>query len=60
MALEVLYAPQAFSPGLIALSYIISYVGSLSTVELLQRRTSRRGAYNWYVAFAGGLDVDGV
>lgn len=43
------YASQAFSPGHIALSYVISFVGSLSTVELLQRRTSMRGLYNWYV-----------
>lgn len=44
-----LYAPQAFAPGHIALSYMVSFIGSLSTVELLQRRTSMRGLYNWYV-----------
>lgn len=46
---EELYAPQAFTPGHIALSYMVSFIGSLSTVELLQRRTSTRGLYNWYV-----------
>lgn len=45
---EELYAPQAFAPGHIALSYMVSFIGSLSTVELLQRRTSMRGIYNWY------------
>jgi NO-binding membrane sensor protein with MHYT domain len=41
--------PQSYSIGFVALSYAVSYVGALTTLELLQRRTSRRGAYNWYV-----------
>lgn len=40
-------APMRFTPGLIALSYFVSFVGSISTLELLQRRTSLRGLYNW-------------
>ncbi|KAH8150696.1 uncharacterized protein LAJ45_05392 [Morchella importuna] len=58
MAIE--YAPQAFSAGYIALSYIISFIGSLSTVELLQRRTSRRGMYNWYLLAGSSLTMGGV
>jgi len=40
-------APQRFVPGYIVLSYFVSFLGSLSTLELLQRRTSQRGLYNW-------------
>jgi hypothetical protein len=42
-------APRAFEPGFVVLSYVVSYIGALTTVELLHRRTSRRGWYNWYV-----------
>lgn len=38
-----------YIPGYIVLSYFISLVGCLTTLELLHRRTSRSGAYNWYV-----------
>ena len=33
----------------IVLSYLTSLVGCITTLELLQRRTSTKGAYNWYV-----------
>jgi hypothetical protein len=42
-------ASRAFEPGFVVLSYVVSYIGALTTVELLHRRTSRRGWYNWYV-----------
>lgn len=35
-----------FDPTLLVLSYIISLVGAASTLELIHRRTSRRGYYN--------------
>jgi hypothetical protein len=41
--------PRSFAPGFVVLSYVVSYIGALTTVELLQRRTSSRGWYNWYV-----------
>ncbi|KAG7284587.1 hypothetical protein NEMBOFW57_010965 [Staphylotrichum longicolle] len=35
-----------FDPTLLVLSYLISLVGAASTLELIHRRTSRRGYYN--------------
>jgi hypothetical protein len=37
-----------FDPTLLVLSYLISLVGAASTLELIHRRTSRRGYYNKY------------
>lgn len=34
--------------GYIVLSYVISAMGCATTLELLHRRTSRSGLYNWY------------
>lgn len=41
--------PVTFDPTLLVLSYIISLVGATTTLELIHRRTSRRGYYNKYV-----------
>jgi hypothetical protein len=38
--------PVSFDPVLLVLSYLISLVGAASTLELIHRRTSRRGYYN--------------
>lgn len=38
--------PVSFDPSLLVLSYVISLVGAASTLELIHRRTSRRGYYN--------------
>lgn len=42
--------PQHFSPGFIALSYVVSLIGAACTLELLNRRTSHKGIFNQYVA----------
>lgn len=34
--------------GYIVLSYLISAMGCATTLELLHRRTSKSGLYNWY------------
>jgi NO-binding membrane sensor protein with MHYT domain len=36
----------SFEPWLLVLSYVVSFVGAASTLELIHRRTSRRGYYN--------------
>ncbi|ETI21086.1 hypothetical protein G647_07430 [Cladophialophora carrionii CBS 160.54] len=36
----------------IVLSFFTSLLGCITTLELLQRRTSTRGAYNWQVDLA--------
>jgi NO-binding membrane sensor protein with MHYT domain len=41
--------PVTYDPGQLVLSYIVSFVGAVSTLELINRRTSRKGYYNKYV-----------
>lgn len=40
--------PRGFSPGFVVLSYLVSFVGAWTTLELINRRTAGRGLYNWY------------
>ena len=47
--------PRSFMPGYIVLSYIVSYIGALTTLELLHKRTAGRGLYNWYVPLSAFL-----
>lgn len=39
----------SYLAGYIVLSYVISAMGCATTLELLHRRTSRSGFYNWYI-----------
>ena len=41
--------PCSYNAGFIVLAYMVSWVGCITTLELLHRRTSRRVLYNWYV-----------
>ena len=45
--------PLHFHPGFVVLSFLISYIGACTTLELMHRRTSRRGFYNWRVGNSG-------
>lgn len=38
--------PYSFNAGFICLSYVISLIGAMSTLELVSRRTSQKGLYN--------------
>lgn len=40
--------PVSYNAGFICLSYFISLVGAMSTLELVSRRTSHKGIYNQY------------
>lgn len=40
-------AHARYNAGYIVLSYIVSLAGCVTTLELLHRRTSRLGLYNW-------------
>jgi NO-binding membrane sensor protein with MHYT domain len=55
-----LAAPRNYSPGYIALSWSVSLVGSLSTLELLHLRTSGRGLYNWYLLVGSSVTMGGI
>ncbi len=41
--------PYHFDRPFLILSYLISLVGAASTLQLINRRTSRKGLYNQYV-----------
>lgn len=38
----------SYRAGFIVLSYFVSLIGCTTALELLHRRTSRHGAFNWY------------
>jgi NO-binding membrane sensor protein with MHYT domain len=40
-------AIQQFNGGIIFVSFVISVIGSMTTLELLRRRTHFRGRNNW-------------
>jgi len=44
-----------YSAGFIVLSYIVSVTGCWTSLELLSRKTSKNGLYNWYVQLVIGL-----
>jgi NO-binding membrane sensor protein with MHYT domain len=48
-ALEGHVVTRSYNPGFVVLSYMISYVGAWTTLELLNKRTSWKGSYNWYM-----------
>lgn len=51
---------QKFKPGIIVLSYIIAFIGSLCTLELLVRRTNNAGWRNRLLLTAAGVCFGGV
>ncbi|KAL9115434.1 MAG: hypothetical protein Q9227_000755 [Pyrenula ochraceoflavens] len=53
-------APASYNAGYIVLSYIVSLVGCITTLELLHRRTSRLGLYNWYLLITSSITMGGV
>ncbi|EAA27046.2 hypothetical protein GE21DRAFT_9596 [Neurospora crassa] len=52
--------PFHLSPGIILLSYIISLCGAISTLELMNRRTSRKGLYNHLLLIGAAISLGGV
>jgi hypothetical protein len=40
--------PKHFLVGYVVLSYVVSYVGTWTTLELFNQRTAGKGLYNWY------------
>ncbi|KUL81873.1 hypothetical protein ZTR_09981 [Talaromyces verruculosus] len=52
--------PINYDGGYIALSYIVSVMGSTTCLELLHRRSSRSGLLNWYLLLASSLSMGGI
>ncbi|KAK4464956.1 hypothetical protein QBC42DRAFT_219609 [Cladorrhinum samala] len=52
--------PIKFDAGIIVLSYFISLIGAMSTLELINRRTSRKGYYNNILLLGAAVTMGGV
>ncbi|KTW28669.1 uncharacterized protein T551_02519 [Pneumocystis jirovecii RU7] len=51
---------QYISLKIVMISYFISVLGSYTTLELLRRRTSMRGVFNWSLLICSALSMGGV
>lgn len=51
---------RGHDPGFVVLSFFISYIGALTTLELINKRTSQRGLYNWFFLLVASLSMGGV
>ncbi|KAK7906149.1 hypothetical protein LTR67_000875 [Exophiala xenobiotica] len=49
-----------YDAGYVVLSFFTSLIGCLTTIELIQRRTSKRGAYNWFLLVASAITMGGI
>ncbi|KAI0385317.1 FAD dependent oxidoreductase-domain-containing protein [Hypomontagnella monticulosa] len=52
--------PRSFQPGLVVASYLVSYVGCVLTLELLNRRTSRSGMLNHSLLMSAAVSMGGI
>jgi hypothetical protein len=43
--------PRSFHAGFVILSYFVSFIGALTTLELIHCRTATKGLYNWLVKY---------
>ncbi|GFF38046.1 MHYT domain signalling protein, putative [Aspergillus lentulus] len=50
----------SYLAGYIFLSYVVSTMGCATTLELLHRRTSKSGLYNWYLLFTSSVTMGGI
>ncbi|KAL2755832.1 hypothetical protein ACRALDRAFT_1043121 [Sodiomyces alcalophilus JCM 7366] len=57
---EGLVVPHSFSPGFIALSYLVSFIGAACTLELLNRRTSHKGKFNHLLLVTSAISMGGI
>ncbi|KAA8652473.1 uncharacterized protein ATNIH1004_001377 [Aspergillus tanneri] len=50
----------SYLAGYIILSYVVSTMGCATTLELLHRRTSGSGLYNWYLLLTSSVTMGGI
>ncbi|KAF3936639.1 hypothetical protein ABW19_dt0203041 [Dactylella cylindrospora] len=53
-------AHQEIQAQYVVLSYAVSYIGSVTTLELLHRRTGSRGWYNWSLLVGSAISMGSV
>ena len=54
------YVPVTFNAGYVALSYLVSLVGAASTLELINRRTSRSGLSKHLLLVSAAVTMGGI
>ncbi|KKK16861.1 hypothetical protein ARAM_005958 [Aspergillus rambellii] len=54
------HARVSYLGGYIFLSYVVSVMGCTTTLELLHRRTSTAGLYNWYLLLTSSITMGGI
>ncbi|KAH8906765.1 hypothetical protein BR93DRAFT_896272, partial [Coniochaeta sp. PMI_546] len=52
--------PRSFSPGFVALSFVVSLIGAASTLELINRRTAPRGKLNHLLLVSAAVTMGGI
>lgn len=52
--------PRSFNAGFVTLSYVVSFIGAASTLELINRRTSRNGLFNHLILFSASVTMGGI
>ncbi|KAI1348575.1 hypothetical protein F5Y01DRAFT_210507 [Xylaria sp. FL0043] len=54
------FVPRSFDPGFVVLSFLVSLIGSISTLELINRRTSRNGLFNHIYLVTAAVTMGGI
>ncbi|CAK7266597.1 hypothetical protein SEPCBS57363_002173 [Sporothrix epigloea] len=52
--------PQSFNAGFVTLSYVVSLIGSWSTLELINRRTAIKGILNHLLLASAAVTMGGI
>ncbi|KAI1858716.1 uncharacterized protein JN550_012548 [Neoarthrinium moseri] len=52
--------PRSFNGGFVTLSYLVSFIGAASTLELINRRTSRNGLFNHLILLSAAITMGGI
>ncbi|CAK7274737.1 hypothetical protein SEPCBS119000_006326 [Sporothrix epigloea] len=52
--------PQSFNAGFVTLSYVVSLIGSWSTLELINRRTAIKGIFNHLLLASAAVTMGGI
>ncbi|KAI1480540.1 hypothetical protein F4774DRAFT_424800 [Daldinia eschscholtzii] len=52
--------PRSFRGGFVFLSYLVSCIGAVLTLELLNRRTSRNGLSNYLILVSAAVSMGGI
>ncbi|KAL8368614.1 hypothetical protein RB599_004167 [Gaeumannomyces hyphopodioides] len=52
--------PWSYQPGFAVLSYVVSFIGAVTTLELIQRRTAQMGRLNNVLLVGAAISMGGV